>query len=256
MNINLVMPWSGKNSINLQISDVNAKLLYLFQCRVYQLFAATWKRWPSTSFSGQVEICGGGTVQQLMLFKMKNTNFSNGILKAAKIVSPANIAHVNKIARFIKHLKTLWTSLEKKPHYEHCREMFRYGLLSLSETNSDELEFKVSPSTSTNELSSTASLDKEQRPKVGQPTSKAISELPNNVDVILREALSSNFELILSCGSCGTEIIVDKLLKDCVQNHRHTCIEGVKVIGDEYSTLFIEPVIKQEPLSDWPSTTF
>lgn len=60
---------------------------------------------------------------------------------------------------------------DEKPDYEKCRKFFADGLKTLGKANSGELEFKVSPSSAT--AAKKVSPLKEQRPKVGRPSTKA-----------------------------------------------------------------------------------
>lgn len=68
---------------------------------------------------------------------------------------------------------------DEKPDYEKCRKYFVDGLKTLGKTNSGELEFKVSSSTSSSSAATSAAKKvsplKEQRPKVGRPSAKSIA---------------------------------------------------------------------------------
>lgn len=75
------------------------------------------------------------------------------------------------IAAFLKYVTKL--KYDEKPDYEKCRKYFSDGLKALGKTNSGELEFKLSSSTSVAAKKTKAvSPLKEQRPKVSRPSAK------------------------------------------------------------------------------------
>lgn len=77
------------------------------------------------------------------------------------------------IAAFLKYVAKL--KYDEKPDYDKCRKMFVDGLKSLGKTNCGELEFKVSSggtaATAKKSIAAASPL-KEQRPKVGRPSTK------------------------------------------------------------------------------------
>lgn len=83
-----------------------------------------------------------------------------------------NIAIVEPIAAFLKYVTKL--KYDEKPDYEKCRKVFLDGLKALGKPNSGELEFKVSAASSSAAAKKVSPL-KEQRPKVGRPSAKALA---------------------------------------------------------------------------------
>lgn len=65
---------------------------------------------------------------------------------------------------------------DEKPDYEKCRKYFLDGLKALGKTNSGDLDFKASSSSSSSAgAAKKVSPLKEQRPKVGRPSAKAVA---------------------------------------------------------------------------------
>lgn len=78
---------------------------------------------------------------------------------------------------------------DEKPDYEKCRKIFVDGLKSIGKTNSGDLEFKTSSSSSgssasAKRASAAISPVKESRLKVGRPSGKSNTKATDNVENI------------------------------------------------------------------------
>lgn len=101
------------------------------------------------------------------------------------LISHILIAFVEPIVAFLKYVTKL--KYDEKPDYEKCRKFFLDGLKALGKTNSGDLEFKFAssstiaakkPASAAAAASSAVSPLKEQRLKVGRPSTKAAAAAP------------------------------------------------------------------------------